>query len=66
MFLVADVSGIESQPCDTCLDGSERKFVLEVNICNEWHRRAGYHLGDRLSGRNVVTGHPNNVGPSSG
>jgi hypothetical protein len=62
VLLLADVAGVEAQPLHPRLHRRQGELVLEVDVGDDRHRRAGDDLGQALGGFDVVAGDADDVG----
>ena len=60
--LLAQVARVEPQALDPRLEGGQRHLVVEVDVGDDRHRRAGHDLGQALGRRLLVAGAAHDVG----
>ena len=63
---LADVAGVEAQALHAGFHRGERELVLEVDVGDDRHRRAGHDLREPLGGRLLVAGAAHDVAARGG
>ena len=64
--VLAQVARVEPQALHAGLQGGQGHLVVEVDVGDDRHRRAGHDPGQALGGRLLVAGAPHQVGAGGG
>ena len=64
--LLAEVAGVEPEALHAGLERGQGHLVVEVDVGDDRHRRAGHDPGQALGGRLLVAGAPHQVGTGGG